>query len=355
MHAGGKRQLGRLPALDGLRGVAILLVLAGHGLQHYEVGPAAAVGVTLFFALSGYLITGILLDRPPLTTFYARRFTRLALPLVVMVLTILALGRVPWTHAVGALTWTQNYVEYHFDTAPFGVTWSLGVEEQFYLAWPLILMAIPRRHLGRALAVLFVTLTAWRLWRAFGGDLLQSYTSVECAGTAMVAGAYVRARDVRLSMRWASATVGTLVGLVAATSVLGGVAWLALPIFAAAPCAALVASAESLRTWLTRPWLVWFGLVSYSLYLWHETLPTLLGAEAEPWGVGAGALVGIVAYWLVERPLMRWRRRSVHAADQLADRVSAPAATVMVVAVTEADSAPPMPYVPAVEAENVPK
>ncbi|MBO9523907.1 MAG: acyltransferase [Nocardioidaceae bacterium] len=293
-----------------MRGVAILLVLFGHGFQNYKVGPAAAAGVTLFFVLSGYLITGILLDRPSLRTFYARRLTRLAPPLFVMVLVVLIVGGISWTHAIGALTWTQNYTEYHIDTWPFGVTWSLGVEEQFYLLWPLFLLAVPRRHLSRSLVILFAALMAWRMWRAFGGDLIQSYTSVECAGTAMVAGAYVRARSVQLSAGAGSMGIYVLVCLIGATCAIGSVAWLALPIFATVPCAMLVASHESLSRWLARPWLVWCGITSYSMYLWHDTLPSLFDAETLPWGVAVGALVGVVAYYAVERPVMRWRSRS---------------------------------------------
>ncbi|MFI5099878.1 MAG: acyltransferase family protein, partial [Actinomycetes bacterium] len=146
--ADGARPPGRVAALDGVRGVAILLVLVGHALPRFWV--LSATGVTVFFALSGYLITGILLrehgrtGRLPLRTFYLRRFFRLA-PTLLLVLSVTVVWCLAWhvytatlaQDTVQVLTYRANWgVEQGDFTLPLAQTWSLSVEEQFYLVWP---------------------------------------------------------------------------------------------------------------------------------------------------------------------------------------------------------------------------
>ena len=134
--------------LDGLRGIAIVLVLVGHTNLAFPF--AATVGVTLFFVLSGYLITRILLERPPLRTFYWRRLARLAPALVsvVVVVAVVSALRGDANTLVGALvslTYVSNWLpSMGVDLGSMGHTWSLAVEEQFYVFWPLALFAIPR-------------------------------------------------------------------------------------------------------------------------------------------------------------------------------------------------------------------
>ena len=168
-----------LPALDGLRGLAIALVLAHHLVSGWH--PAARwlaapvriadvgwVGVDLFFALSGFLITGVLLDacgRPAyFRTFYVRRLLRIW-PLyatVLMVLTAAALARPGMAGGEGhrflALWpwyWTHTlnfFIARHGWGSPLATDhlWSLAIEEQFYLVWPLLVALLPRRALPRA-------------------------------------------------------------------------------------------------------------------------------------------------------------------------------------------------------------
>ena len=144
----------RRPDLDGVRGVAIALVLTGHAVA----GPVAASGVTLFFGLSGYLITGLLLRERARTgsvnlrRFYWRRLTRLGPPLLLAVVVVglvkLAAGGLATSTVLAPLTWTTNYVQLlGREVLLLGHTWSLAVEEQFYLLWPLaFLVLIPRRR-----------------------------------------------------------------------------------------------------------------------------------------------------------------------------------------------------------------
>jgi peptidoglycan/LPS O-acetylase OafA/YrhL len=183
----------RIPALDGLRGIAILLVLLRHGIFGLEsgaplvrhllaVGRLSGSGVDLFFVLSGFLIGGILLDAREsqnyYRTFYARRAYRIlplyfaasglflsrhilasAFPRIVGAVSPLA---IPWA---AYLTFTQNFFMVHigwFGPPAMLVTWSLAVEEQFYLVIPFIIRRL-RRHLATVLVLIIVLAPLLRL------------------------------------------------------------------------------------------------------------------------------------------------------------------------------------------------
>jgi peptidoglycan/LPS O-acetylase OafA/YrhL len=148
----------RIPALDGVRGIAIFLVVCGHAVY---VGGYAGHGVSLFFVLSGYLITGILLDcrveierGAPLLRmlgiFYLRRALRIFPAYYLMLAICLALNldyfrSLFWWHALYADNFLMWKIKGWLGAASH--LWSLGVEEQFYMLWPLIILIIPRRAL----------------------------------------------------------------------------------------------------------------------------------------------------------------------------------------------------------------
>jgi peptidoglycan/LPS O-acetylase OafA/YrhL len=178
---------GRIAALDGLRGLAILFVLLWHGLFSIPfrskflsnlivVGQLSWSGVDLFFVLSGFLIGGILLDTKNspryFTTFYIRRAYRI-LPLYAAVIGLYLLWPVPFhllpdrlgvflpsrIPLLAYLTFTQNLWMAHlgtFDVVPTGVTWSLAVEEQFYLTVPLLVWKINRSRLAWTLIAVVI-------------------------------------------------------------------------------------------------------------------------------------------------------------------------------------------------------
>jgi peptidoglycan/LPS O-acetylase OafA/YrhL len=176
----------RLPSLDGIRAVSILFVLFGHavGTAHFfavdQVGPLLHVGelgVRVFFVLSGFLITTLLLKeitaegRINLGRFYLRRTLRIFPAFYVFVLVLIALDLAGWIalnagDRIHALTYTSNYAP---DRSWYiGHTWSLAVEEQFYLLWPaVLLLAGRRRSMWIALAVVlvspFVRLALWQM------------------------------------------------------------------------------------------------------------------------------------------------------------------------------------------------
>jgi peptidoglycan/LPS O-acetylase OafA/YrhL len=177
----------RIPALDGLRGIAILLVLLRHGIFGLEsnssivnhflaVGRLSGSGVDLFFVLSGFLIGGILLDAREspryYTTFYARRAYRI-LPLYFVVTGVFLLRHLPVRLIPGTLgdtsplaipglaylTFTQNFFMVHvgwFGSTFMLVTWSLAIEEQFYLVIPLLIRKIRGNRIVGALALVIV-------------------------------------------------------------------------------------------------------------------------------------------------------------------------------------------------------
>ena len=148
---------GYRPSLDGVRAIAVLMVLVQHvaGPLRIDLGYT---GVGLFFGLSGYLITSLLLDefasrgRVSLFRFYARRAARLvpALLLVVAVCNTIFVIQgyyAPLAGSLTALTYTANYVQiFNLNwMVAYGPTWSLAVEEHFYIIWPLALLATIRR------------------------------------------------------------------------------------------------------------------------------------------------------------------------------------------------------------------
>ncbi|EUA14952.1 acyltransferase family protein [Mycobacterium kansasii 732] len=162
---------GGIPALDGLRAIAVTLVLAGHGGIPGMGG--GFIGVDIFFVLSGFLITSLLLDelrhtgRISLTAFWIRRARRLLPALVLMVLTVTAAREfLPYqaltglrSDAIAAFLWMANWrfvaqkTDYFTQGAPpspLQHTWSLGVEEQYYIAWPLLLIAVTLLLAARA-------------------------------------------------------------------------------------------------------------------------------------------------------------------------------------------------------------
>lgn len=314
---------GRRPDLDGVRGLAILLVLLGHAFA----GPVAASGVTLFFGLSGYLITGILrkerqrTGRIDFRRFYARRFTRLAPPLFLAVAVMALVHRGLAADSIWApLTWTANYARlFHVPVYLFGHTWSLAVEEQFYIVWPLAFLAImARRRPVFVLSIALALLMAWRLFLLVAGQYDYAYLALETAGTTILAGCLVVLADWKVRSQLAVlVSIGVLLLAPVVSWRIGGEAWIWVPFVTTPFVAVILAGAESCH-WLTWRWLGFLGVTSYSLYLWHEpTAFTFVGTDRfTPLGALIGTMVGFAAYFLLERPLMRWRegRRAVRPA-----------------------------------------
>jgi peptidoglycan/LPS O-acetylase OafA/YrhL len=319
------------PDIEGIRGIAILLVVAFHAGVSWMSG--GFVGVDVFFVLSGFLITGLLAREVTSTgdvdlgEFYARRARRLLPAFLVVVIATIALAL--WIYApidqrpiaaharnvalhYGNVAFAREAVDYHASSGnPFLHTWSLAVEEQFYIIWPLLFVVLARlengepttarmtRRLGIGIAVtgalsfivsLWLTRAAqpWaffgmptRIWEFALGGLIsfdaarlskistKSGTLLQASGLAAIAGA---------SLFYNQAT--PYPGLAAVVPVLGTAALLVGGM--ATPAGAIT---RGLGTSVLR----WFGRVSYSWYLWHWPLVGL-GAVID-WRIGvAGRL-----------------------------------------------------------------
>lgn len=333
----GQWRLGQRPGLDGLRGIAVLLVVATHALVPVADGAGAA-GVTVFFTLSGFLITTLLLDdietrgRIRFARFYARRALRLLPALVALVGFVLLLGRlVPGAtqrdSVLGAVFYASNWVM--MDPVPFlrdwlFHTWSLSIEEQFYLLWPIMLLGLVRlgpRPMIAATAVLAATSTVVRFALWDPANELRVYFGIDARADALLIGALVamvlRRRLEEASRPWLVAA-GLLVVL--AVAPWGGWArYVLMPTLVAVATAGILfgaAQGSGVRALEWKP-LLWVGRRSYGLYLWHYPVATVMQFEIPlPWWqelpITLAVSLGLTALsWrYVEEPFLRLKDRS---------------------------------------------
>ena len=315
-------RLAHQPELDGLRGIAVLVVLAAHARVTPVAAEGGLAGVTLFFVLSGYLITRLLIaerttiGRVDLRAFYMRRALRLfpALgALLIVVLVGYAIGlwesnRADLGVAIPAvILYAGNWVA--ATGASFGVlghTWSLAVEEQFYLVWPVLLLLLLSRVSLRAVAVgavlIAVLVTPWRLVLLMNGQLGWAFNGTDTHADALLLGCAIAILGTKLP-----ATLGWLgvLGLIATSIVwIGGGGLLIMVPLATIASALAVAGSPQALGW--RP-LAFVGTISYGLYLWHflfiwSGLPAIVV-------VAASFAAAIASYYVVERPFLRLKDR----------------------------------------------
>lgn len=313
---------GHFAPLDGLRGIAVLLVLARHASVFPAPGDGAArllhevmragwIGVDLFFALSGFLITGILLDtrgRPgALRSFYARRSLRI-FPLYFAVLAVLflvfpltPLGDTAafatlrenavwfWTYTVNILVPLKGE-----GTTPFHLVhlWSLSVEEQFYLFWPLVVLVTPLRRLGSVCLVLAGAAVALRagivLANGWGNDF--AYMLMPARMDALLLGAFLAILRRRPVGRWQLESWYRPLGAAALGIVLGLAVWrgglnrvdpyvqvvgyFALSVGSVALIAATLMESPPRRflQLLSTRTLRFIGKLSYAIYVFHHPM-----------------------------------------------------------------------------------
>jgi peptidoglycan/LPS O-acetylase OafA/YrhL len=351
--------LGHVPALDGLRGVAVALVVIYHFVGHYVL-RGGSTGVDVFFGLSGFLITALILDelhvhgRLAALRFYGRRACRLlpALVFLLMVWTALLIAfhdhgwfsATPNGNGVGrivaipealadvgiALFYGANWnvIDGGME-APIPHLWSLAVEEQFYLVWPAALLCIlrlPKRW--RAPAVLALTTLSAAVPFLYGTATQLSrehiYFGTDTRAVGLLAGALAalvwhrrkaegRATRYGGARAWAGLAV---IGYFAFTGQHGSIRLLFCAALLALAVSQVIPSLADGHPMLTRvfcaPGLAWLGKRSYGLYLWHYPWATWthpLGLPGVPLGL-LGALVCTQISWvLIESPALRYGRR----------------------------------------------
>ena len=326
------------PALDGLRAVSILLVVSWHVHGAYTFDRLGGeAGVFVFFVLSGFLITLLLLRENAarghlaLRAFYVRRAFRI-LPLYVLMLGVYAslvlglhLGEREAQFRAALpyyVTLTQEVLRYSGDPfAPFQFTWSLGVEEKFYLLWPAIAFVLVRARGARYAATtagiaIGAVLAARGVQPTAGVAAAYAFVLVGCLLAQLLDDPRTAGRCEWLASPWTGAVAVALFcisprglsGFVAATA-----AFLAIP--------SLVARRGALGAALATPVLVWIGRISYSIYFVNQlSLHAARRVLAPPASVigdvellAAGLVLAIPAaallHALVERPLQRAGRR----------------------------------------------
>jgi peptidoglycan/LPS O-acetylase OafA/YrhL len=333
--------------IDGLRAVAVASVVAYHAFPRHAVG--GFIGVDVFFVISGYLISGIILGRIgegrfSFTDFYARRIRRI-FPALTIVLAAVAvagwfllfadayaqLGR----HIAVGAAFGSNFILWqessYFDTAaemkPLLHLWSLGIEEQFYLVWPAILVAASRWKRGPLLVTLLIATASFlisiytvridrtpafyapwnRFWELLAGSML---ACIEADTQLRVWLTRLTASTVAANLASLAGAVMLLIGLalIDATRVFPGL-WVLLPVVGTFLLIAAGSNAWFNRAILSLPIVVWVGLISYPLYLWHW--PLLAFARISAGGTPSATqritlvAVSVVLAWLTYR-IVEW-------------------------------------------------
>ena len=328
------------PALDGLRGVAILLVLLSHA--HVPLFAGAFFGVDLFFVLSGFLITSLLLiehranGRFQYWRFYRRRFFRLMPALALFLAAYCLLAPLIWPglddvyqDALVSLLYLADYGIAFFDSPNTLLhMWSLSVEEHFYLIWPPLLALLLRYCRGavwRPIALLYLLSWVWRIfWVVQGQQFYEIFFRFDTRATGLLMGALLAAL-VREQPAWFIALRVRLshgMWFVLAVPLLMAQTWDDMNVLAwgitVVECATVIVLMAVLQRRgtayeaLSAPALVWLGRMSYGIYLWHYPIVRLLRAD-QPWpvtvllGLALSSALAALSYYTVERWALRWR------------------------------------------------
>ena len=351
-------QLGYVPELDGMRGFAICAVLITHAGPAYfraqYIGQGGFIGVDVFFVLSGFLITALLVkeyDRANgvnLKQFYMRRALRLAPALILMLLTFIGLSVLFLDEAkvesnlldvLLALFYSANWAR-AFNIHPpdfLAHTWSLSVEEQFYILWPVILIIFLRHIRSRWQIVSIVSLLSLCSWAlriylaSNGASIDRLFNGLDTRADALLVGCVV---GIVLSSNLLSDTCQNslakglrfITPLSAITLVFVGciMDWHSLQmyywLFFIVECLTaiiildvFVSRHSFVKSILATRSIVWIGRISYGLYLWHFPVYRTLESVGYRgmtivYGTWLTFLIASLSYYCLERPCLKLKR-----------------------------------------------
>lgn len=350
-------RIAHAPALDSLRALCALVVVAFHAAP--VLAPGGSVGVDVFFVLSGFLITRILLGEHQdtggidLGGFYLRRAIRLYPALLVFVAGYLALQMMissgtertdQLTAGAQAVFYVMNWVEAlgfgpNGAMGALGHTWSLASEEQFYLLWPVILgVGLTRAKEPRPyILALLGAVIVWRLALvALGADAPRIYFGFDTHSDALLIGCFLacvpdesRLHDVA-GRTWGVPALALLaVPFLPYGTALGAPALAAcLPVTAALGGWLIIGLRQAKPAPLAFPPLTYLGRISYGIYLWHFPLAFIIPAHTHLPPIGDvvavfafSALCAGMSHRFLERPFQAWAKQAVMGGG----RASAPA------------------------------
>jgi peptidoglycan/LPS O-acetylase OafA/YrhL len=330
------------PDIDGLRAVAVLAVIFFHAFPNLLQG--GFIGVDIFFVISGFLISTIIFENLMKNTFsfaefYARRIKRIFPSLIIILIAIFGFG---WMilfakeyeqlgkHIAGGAGFISNFILLHeegyfnnaAETKPLLHLWSLGIEEQFYIIWPLLIWMAWRLRLNLYALIIFVGLVSFGLnitW--IEKDAVNTFYSPQSRFWELLAGSLLALltcnQKITIKKNWSNflsfgGTLCIILGflLIDKKSSFPGT-WAVLPVFGAVFLIMSGANAWINKNILSNRILIWFGLISFPLYLWHWPLLSFMrilkGQEPSLIVRLAAVLLSILLAWIsykfIEQPI----------------------------------------------------
>jgi peptidoglycan/LPS O-acetylase OafA/YrhL len=312
----------RVKGIDGLRALSALSVFGAHAFIPYMKG--GALGVDVFFVISGYVITRALLieyqttGRIDIPAFYIRRMLRLWPALLVMIAASVFMFEYPIQAVLPSVFYISNFTLPQHGLELFH-TWSLSQEEQFYLLWPPIFLLLLHRKPVVALILASAVTAAWGcfVYLSWSGDFQRIAYRLDWRITPLFIGctlAFLSEATLKhIGTLWPAAVLMLIGTIISPPQSLAFIS----PTWCAIPSAILIAKVASDQTGLLTKTLEWkplvgLGVISYAFYLWH-----MFGLKLQ-WAFGGvfGSLVATIGFaWLswvlIERPIRQNRERIV--------------------------------------------
>jgi len=341
--AGERHGEGYRRDIDGLRAFAVLAVVTFHAFPWLM--PGGFVGVDVFFVISGYLISGLISQRLAegrftFADFYARRIKRIFPALIIVLVACYAFGWLTLLpaefaalgkHIAAGMGFVSNFALWseagYFDasaaTKPLLHLWSLGIEEQFYLLWPLLLWAFAKWRRSALPLIVAVGVVSFAINLAtVRPSPVAAFYSPASRFWELQAGCLLAALTAAPGHRAMSRTMANALASIGAALLAGSVfllndklgypgCWALAPTAGAFLLIAAGSGSWFNRNVLAQPVAVWIGLISYPLYLWHWPLLSFASIGARgiaPFGVRVAAVLASIAlaaatYVLVEKPI----------------------------------------------------